>query len=87
MLFRSLSARKSFVATPYFHDDPVRSFIIANYLPLGRTTGTFAPGIFPQLNTIEGDGVMQSLTQEILQGKDVTPALAKAEEKLKAIMK
>ena len=84
---RNLSARKSFVATPYFHDDPVRSFIIANYLPLGRTTGTFAPGIFPQLNTIEGDGVMQSLTQEILQGKDVTPALAKAEEKLKAIMK
>jgi len=83
---RNLSARKSFAADPYFQGDPRRKFIIESYLPLGRTTGTSAPGIFPSLNTIEGDGVMQSLTQEILQGKDVAPALARAEEKLKVIV-
>ncbi len=84
---RPMPARKSIAADPYFTGDPLRNFIIANYLPIGKTTGTGAPGIFPQLNAVEGDGVMQSLVQEILQGKDVGPALAKAEGKLQVIMK
>ncbi len=81
-----MPARKSFAADPYFKDSALRSFIIANYLPVGKTTGANAAGIFPVLNAIEGDGVVQSLTQEILQGKDVGPALAKAETKLKEIV-
>jgi len=83
---RPLPARKSIASDPYFTGDPLRNFIIANYLPLAKTTGSNAPGTFPQLNAIEGDGVMQSLVQEILQGKEVGPALAKAEGKLKEIM-
>lgn len=83
---RPLPARKSIAADAYFTGDATRSFIFANYLPIGKTTGTNAPGMFPQLNTIEGDGVMQALTQEILQGKDLAPAVARADAKLKAIM-
>lgn len=82
-----LPARQSFSADPYFRDNPIRSFIFANYLLIAKTTGSNAPGMFPQLNTIEGDGALQALTQEILQGKDLAPALARAEDKLKAIMK
>jgi len=81
-----MPARMSFHKDPYFKDSALRSFIVENYLPLGKTTGANAPGIFAALNALEGDGVMQSLTQEILQGKDVGPGLAKAEGKLKTIV-
>ena len=82
-----LPARQSFATDPYFKENPNRAFIFSNYLPIAKTTGSNAAGMFPQLNTIEGDGVLQALTQEILQGKDLAPALARAEDKLKAIMK
>ncbi|HEX3346761.1 MAG TPA: extracellular solute-binding protein, partial [Acetobacteraceae bacterium] len=83
---RNLSARSSFLANPYFRDNPVRSFVIANYLPDSKGTGYAAPGIFPQLNAVEGDGVMMTLVQQILQGKDVKTAMAQAEPKLQQLM-
>ena len=83
---RTLSARKTFLADPYFANDPVRSAIIANYLPIGKSTGYAAPGIFPQLNAIEGDGVMFTLVQQILQGKDVKQAMAQAQPKLQQLV-
>ena len=81
-----MPARMSFHKDPYFKDSALRSFIVENYFPLGKTTGANSTGIFAALNALEGDGVMQSLTQEILQGKEVGPALAKAEGKLKSIV-
>jgi len=84
---RQLPARRSFAADAYFQNDPIRRFVIDTWLPISKSTGTFAPSTFPKLNAVEGDGVMQSLTQEILQGKDLAPAMAKADDKLKAILK
>jgi multiple sugar transport system substrate-binding protein len=83
---RNIPARKSIAANAYFTADPIRKAVIETYLPVGKGTGFAAPAIFPALNAIEGDGVMQSLAQEILQGKDVAPALARAEPKLKEIV-
>jgi multiple sugar transport system substrate-binding protein len=84
---RPLPARQSFAKDPYFQDDLIRRTVMDAYLPIGKTTGTFSPTIFPKLNAVEGDGVMQSLAQEILQGKELAPAMARAEDKLKAILK
>ncbi len=84
---RPMPARISFGRDPYFANDPIRRAVMESYIPIGKTTGTFAPGIFGQLNAIEGDGVIQSLVQEILQGKPLAPAMARAESGINAIMK
>ncbi|MBV9813591.1 MAG: sugar ABC transporter substrate-binding protein [Acetobacteraceae bacterium] len=83
---RTLSARRTFLADPYFAADPVRSTIIANYLPIGKSTGYAAPGIFPQLNAVEGEGAMFTLVQQILQGKDVRSSMTQAEPKLQQLL-
>ena len=84
---RSLPARASFSKDPFFENDPARQASISAYVPVGKTTGAKSDAIFAKLNAVEGDGVMMSLVQEILQGKELGPAMAKAEDKLKAIIK
>ncbi|ACZ43591.1 extracellular solute-binding protein family 1 [Thermobaculum terrenum ATCC BAA-798] len=81
-----LPARKSFASDPYFKNDPRLSFINDKWVPVGKTVATHAPSIFPQLNAVEGQGVMQTLIQDILQGKDPVESMQKAEPQLKAIM-
>jgi multiple sugar transport system substrate-binding protein len=82
-----LPARLSFGKDEKFQSDPFRKMALEAYLPVGKTTGANSASIFAKLNAIEGDGVMQALTQEILQGKDLGEAMKRAEDKLKAIMK
>jgi multiple sugar transport system substrate-binding protein len=82
-----LPTRQSIAADPYFSDNPNRSYIIANYIPMGKTTATKATGIFPALNEVEGEGVMQTMIQEIWQGKDLNGVIDKAEARLKDIVK
>lgn len=84
---RSLPARASFSKDAFFESDPARQTSIAAYVPVGKTTGTKSETIFAKLNAVEGDGVMMSLVQEILQGKELGPAMSKAEDKLKSILK
>jgi multiple sugar transport system substrate-binding protein len=61
--------------------------VIANYIPTGKTTATNASGIFPALNDLEGEGVMQSFAQELWQGKDLNSVLDTAEARLKSVVK
>jgi multiple sugar transport system substrate-binding protein len=84
---RSLPARLSIAKDPFFQQSDVRRIAIDDYIPIGKTTGTASPSIFPKLNAVEGDGVMMSLVQEILQAKEVAVAMAHASDKLKAILK
>ncbi|SEC41357.1 carbohydrate ABC transporter substrate-binding protein, CUT1 family [Rhizobiales bacterium GAS188] len=84
---RSLPARLSIAKDPFFTQSEVRRIAIDDYVPVGKATGNASASIFPKLNAVEGDGVLQSLTQELLQGKDVGAAMAHADDKLKAIMK
>lgn len=83
---RNISTRNSFLTDPYFRDDPIRSAVISSYIPVGKGTGYATPGIFPQLNAIEGDGSVFTLVQQILQGKDVSGAMAQARPKLERLM-
>jgi multiple sugar transport system substrate-binding protein len=81
-----LPARKSFAADPYFQDNPETKFILANYLPVGKTTATHATEIFPKLNDVEGEGALQTLSQSILQGKDVGSSVKAAADRLKSVL-
>ena len=82
-----LPTRKSIAADPYFASNPNLSFIIANYVPVGKTTATSANGIFPALNEVEGEGVMMTIAQELWQGKDLKGILEKARPTLEDIVK
>lgn len=77
-----LPVRKSIAADPYFTENPNLSLIIEKWVPVARTTGTHFEGIFPALNEVEGEGVMQTLVQDLLQGKDVNESMQKAEERM-----
>jgi multiple sugar transport system substrate-binding protein len=82
-----LPTRKSIASDPYFTANTSRSYVIENYIPIGKTTATNADGIFPALNEVEGEGVMQTMTQELWQGKNVPSILDTAEARLRSIVK
>jgi multiple sugar transport system substrate-binding protein len=81
-----LPVRKSFAADPYLQGNAETAFILNNYVPVGKNTATYATEIFPKLNDVEGEGVMQTLIQNILQGKDVNASVKEASDRLKSIM-
>jgi len=81
-----LPTRKSIAADPYFTESPSRAYVLENYVPIGKTTATKSNGIFPALNEVEGEGVMQTLIQEIWQGKDLAASLDTAEQRLRGIL-
>jgi multiple sugar transport system substrate-binding protein len=82
-----LTPRKSVAQNPHFQERPHLQKIYAEWLDIGKSAGQKAPGIFPELNAVEGEGYMTTLLTDLLQGKDVKESLAKAETSLKAIMK
>ena len=81
-----LPVRKSFAADPYFQDNPEIKFILDNYLPVAKTTAALATEIFPKLNDVEGEGALQTLSQSILQGKDVGSSAKAAADRLKSVI-
>lgn len=82
-----LPTRASIAADDYFTKDEARSFVLENYVPVGKTTATNAAGIFPALNDLEGEGAMQAFAQELWQGKPVDQVVDTAEARLKSILK
>jgi multiple sugar transport system substrate-binding protein len=82
-----IPARKSIADQEYFTSNEPLAFVIANYVPMGKTTATHASGIFPALNDVEGEGVMQSFVQELWQGQDLDAILDTAEARLRSILK
>jgi len=81
-----LPTRKSFTADPYFQDNAVTKSILENYLPIGKSFATHATGIFPKLNDVEGEGVLQALMQSLLQGKGVDSSVKAAADRLNSIL-
>jgi multiple sugar transport system substrate-binding protein len=82
-----LPVRESFTQNPYFQGEEHRSYIIENYVPIGQTTATHAAGIFPELNEVEGEGVMQTLMQDLMQGKNLTESVGRAANRMKTIVR
>lgn len=82
-----LTPRQSFAENKHFQDRPHLQKIYAEWLAIGKSAGQRAPGIWPELNAVEGEGYMNTLITDILQGKDVNESLQKVEAALKGIMK
>ncbi|OAS82782.1 MULTISPECIES: ABC transporter substrate-binding protein [Metabacillus] len=82
-----LSARISFSEDPFFQDNPVTKIVYDEYVPIGKTTGSNSTGAFPELNEIEGEGLMQNLTQRLIMGDDPKESMGIADQKIKEIMK
>jgi multiple sugar transport system substrate-binding protein len=81
-----LPVRASFANDSYFQSNAEIKSILDNYVPIGETTATHASSIFPELNEVEGEGVMQTLVQNLLQGKDVKESVKTAAARIKSIM-
>lgn len=81
-----LPVRQSVADLPFFTEDERLKYILDEWIPIGRTTGDPVEGIFPALNEVEGEGVMQTLGQDILQGKDVIESMETANERFEAIV-
>jgi multiple sugar transport system substrate-binding protein len=81
-----LPVRKSFTADPYFQDNAETKFILENYLPVAKGFATHATEIFPKLNDVEGEGVLQALMQNLLQGKNDDSSVRAAADRLKSIL-
>jgi multiple sugar transport system substrate-binding protein len=81
-----LPVRKSFAADPFFQSNAETKFILDNYLPVAKTTAAHATEIFPKLNDVEGEGALQSLSQSLLQGKDVNSSVKTAADRLKSLL-
>ena len=81
-----IPVRQSIADDDYFADKENIRFIIENWVPVGKSTGALAEGIFPVLNEVEGEGVLQTLAQDLLQGQAVQDAMQKANERLVSIV-
>ncbi len=81
-----IPVRQSIADDDYFADKENIRFIIENWVPVGKSTGAQAEGIFPVLNEVEGEGVLQTLAQDLLQGQPVQDAMQKANERLVSIV-
>ena len=81
-----LPVRQSIASNAYFDDKPNITQILEQWVPIGKSTGYPVDGIFPALNELEGEGVMQTLMQDILQGKDARESADKAQSRLESIL-
>ncbi len=83
----NIPARQSFVADPFFQENPNTAMIIDEYIPVAQAIGAKYPSIFPELNVLDGEGFMQTLVQDLLQGKDLMASVEKANARFSDVMK
>lgn len=81
-----IPVRQSVASDPFFTGNERLKYIIDEWVPVAKTTGYPVEGIFPVLNEVEGEGVMQTLAQDILQGKDVVESMESANERFESIV-
>jgi len=81
-----LPIRKSFQADPYIQNNPDVKFIIDNYLPVAKTTAYHDTSLFPELNTVEGQGFLQTMAQQISMGKNSKDIISKANTAFKNVL-
>ena len=78
--------RASIAVDPYFQEDPQATQILEEWIPVGRSMSARTSGIFPAQNELEGEGVLQTLLQDLLQGMGATDALEKVQPRIESIV-
>jgi len=82
----SIPARLSFQKDDYFQKNAGLKYAIENYIPVAKPMSAPVGGTFPELNAIDGDGFLASLSQKIWQGAPVADAVGPAQKHLEEIM-
>jgi multiple sugar transport system substrate-binding protein len=83
----NIPVRKSFLDTAYFQKDPFARMVIKQYVPIGKTTATHDPSLFPALNAVEGQGFLQTMAQQVILGQDPNAIVSRAEAALSDTLK
>jgi multiple sugar transport system substrate-binding protein len=83
----NLPARASIANDPFFTGNAPKRYIIENYVPIGKMMGTHAPGVFPKLNTVDGEGTLHVLAQQIWQKRDLGQAMTEADRRLRDVLR
>jgi multiple sugar transport system substrate-binding protein len=81
-----LPARASIAADAYFQDDPLIKKTLDEWVPVAKLLGHKNPAIFPELNGVDGSGLLNTLATDILQGMDPVEALTKLDAGLQPIV-
>ncbi|MFF2094142.1 ABC transporter substrate-binding protein [Paenibacillus sp. NPDC058174] len=78
--------KQSFTQDPYWQNNPILKLIADEYLGIMKTTGFQAPGGFPELNEIEGDGTTLTMIQKLMSGRPVKESMEETAKKYETIM-
>ena len=70
-----------------FQRDPFMKAIVKQYVPIGKTTATHDPSLFPALNAVEGQGFLQTMAQQIILGQDPSAIVSRAAATLSDTLK
>jgi len=81
-----IPVRKSFTDKPYFQTAPFDAQVIKQWVPIGKTTATQDPTLFPQLNAVEGQGFLQTMAQQVILGQDPKMIVTRAATGLAQVM-
>jgi multiple sugar transport system substrate-binding protein len=84
---QQIPVRASIAADPHFQANPITRGVMESYVPIGKTLATRAVGTFPKLHEIDGDGTLVTLAQQVFQGRELGPALATAERRLREVVR
>lgn len=81
-----IPVRASLLEDDHFPEGGDARVAVTQYSDALKTFGSKADGAFPALNSVDGDGFLRTLIQDVLSGKDISAALEQAEKQLTAIL-
>jgi multiple sugar transport system substrate-binding protein len=84
---QQIPVRSSIASDPYFQNNPITRAVMESYVPIGKTLATRSVGTFPKLHEVDGDGTLVTLAQQLFQGRDLGPAMATAERRLREVLR
>jgi len=79
-------ARKDLLKNAYFQNNLKYKYAIDVFAPIAKTIAAQKGGTFPQLNEIDGDSGLQTMMQQLWQGKSLSEIVPPAEARLNEIM-
>jgi multiple sugar transport system substrate-binding protein len=82
----AIPARKGFLEHEFFQSNEDLIYAAENYVPISKTMSAPVGGTFPALNTIDGDGFLRSLAEQLWQGVPAAEAVVPAQAHLVEIL-
>ncbi len=75
-----------FQKAEYFQEDRFAQVVAEEWAPYVQDISANYPSRFPELNEIEGEGVLFTMIQDLIQGKEARPVLEQVDERFQEIL-